>query len=181
METIHKDVFVFLQEHQDKAKSITDRFMEDAVDRNYNGIICISGVSGCGKSEIAHFVEQELYDRGVCSHIVNLDRYYKVHHSIREEWRKKTGTIGSDEIDWERVRDEIRKYENNTVRVLIVEGLYAARVSGLRFHIDCGIEEAEDFRKFRNKEPEGTKWRDYVVGEEYSDILSQVQKCDYVI
>lgn len=181
METLYKDVYIFLEEHKEKAHKIVDLFMTRTRKYGYNGICCISGVSGCGKSEIAHFVSQYLYDAGISSHIINLDKYYKIHHSIRNQHRRKSGLIGPDEINWKEVERELFKYDNNKIQVLILEGLYASKVEGIRFHIECSIEESEYFRKTRNKEPEDTDWRRFIVGEEYSKIMETVKDCDYRI
>ena len=85
---MHKDFFVFLPEHTSKACKIVDYFLEETVQNKYEGILGISGISGVGKSEIASEVHRLLYDKGICSYIINLDKYYRINADVRTAWRK---------------------------------------------------------------------------------------------
>ena len=178
---MHKDIFIFLKEHEEKAKKIVDKFLDETVNKNYQGILCISGISGVGKSEIAWWCSRLLYKQGISSHVINLDRFYKVCAENRQEWRKKNNYIGHEEIDWIRVDEEIDLYNNNEIQVLIFEGLYGNYISGIKFYIEGNIESSDEFRLMRGKENEKDAWRQYVVGEEYSDILNSLKYCTYKI
>jgi hypothetical protein len=178
---MHKDIFVYLQEHKDKAKNVVDFYLEETVSNKYEGILNICGISGTGKSEIAWFVSRELYKKGISSHVVNLDRFYKVNADVRNTWRKKTKIIGHEELDWDRIDKEIKMFCDNDTKVLIFEGLYAGYIDGVTFYIEGNIESTEEFRKIRGKEDEKDEWRQYVVGEEYSDILSNMYRYNYTI
>jgi hypothetical protein len=179
---MHKDIFLFLKEHEDKAQEIVDLFLEETVGNNYEGVVCISGISGCGKSEIAWWVARKLYKFGVSSYVINLDRYYKVNADVRNCHRKETGVIGHFEMDWDRIDKELKLFEVNETRVLIFEGLYANYVTGgINFGIEGNIESSDEFRLLRGKEDETNEWRKYVVGEEYADILRGRVYNDYTI
>ena len=182
---MHKDIFVFLPEHTKKARQIVDLFLENSrlnKDRQLEGILCISGISGVGKSEIASECHRLLYDNGISSYIVNMDKFYRVNADVREEWRKTRGYVGHDEMDWVKIENELFKFDNNDIQVLIIEGLYANYIDGgLRFYIEGNIESSDEFRKLRGKEDEDDAFRQFVVGEEYADILRSLQYCDYTI
>ena len=179
---MHKDIFVFLKEHTTKAKRIVDLFMEATVKDSYEGIIGISGISGTGKSEIASEVNRMFYEIGISSFVINMDKYYLVNAEVRNTWRKKKKYIGHKEIDWIRLDEDIRKFSNNNIKVLIVEGLYSNYIDGAyKFYIDGNIESTDEFRLLRGKEIETDEWRQYVVGEEYADILSNIHCCNHTI
>jgi len=38
---MHKDIFVYLQEHKDKAKNVVDFYLEETVSNKYEGILNI--------------------------------------------------------------------------------------------------------------------------------------------
>ena len=179
---MHKDILMFLDEHKEKAQRIVDLFLEDSVRYGYSGRIHISGISGTGKSEIAQLVHRKLYELGICSFVLNLDKFYKIPAERRKIWRKDTGIIGHEEYDWDAIEKELIIFDNNSIRVLIIEGLYAHYVEGgLSFYIEGNIESTDSFRRLRKKEPEESDWRQYVVGCEYADILANKHKCDHVI
>jgi len=179
---MHKDIFLFLDEHTVKAKKIVDLYLEDSVYKNYDGVIGISGISGTGKSEIASEVNRLLYENGISSFVINMDKFYKVDAKVRDEWRKIENYIGHREIDWDKINKEIKAFDNNAIRVLIIEGLYSNHISGaVKFYIEGNIKSTYDFRLLRGKEIETDKWRQYVVGEEYADILDSLQYCNYII
>ena len=169
---MHKDIFIFLPEHEQKAKKIFDIFLENKLSNNYEGIICIGGCSGTGKSEIAWFLARQLYKLGVSSHIVNMDRLYKVPAKDRDRVRKATGVIGVNEIDWDRIDDELKLFNENDTRVLIIEGLFAGYINGLRFLIKGDIKDTEEFRRLRGKEDELDSFRKEVVKKEYNDVMT---------
>ena len=178
---MHKDIFVYLQEHKDKAKKVVDLYLENTVANNYEGILNICGISGTGKSEIAWFVSRELYKKDISNHVVNLDRFYKVNADVRNTWRKKTRIIGHEELDWDRVDKEIKMFCDNDTKVLIFEGLYSGYIDGITFYIEGDIESTEEFRKLRGKEDEDDAFRKMVVEEEYADIVKNSYKYNFNI
>ena len=181
---MHNDTFLFLKEHKVKATHIVDHFVERAIEKTpitYDGIICIYGCSGTGKSEIAWNVSRILYKRGICSHIINLDRFYKIEAKDRNAWRKENDYVGHKEMDWDRVNAEINRWTSHCYKVLIFEGLYASHISGMRFFIEGTPESTKEFKKLRGKENEDDEWRKEVVRREYEDIMANISKTDYTI
>jgi hypothetical protein len=181
-EIMHKDILVFLDEHTTKARQVVDFYLEDTVGRNYEGIIGISGISGTGKSEVASECNRILYEIGISSFVINMDKYYRVNADVRNKWRKEECYIGHKEIDWYALDKEIKRFRDNKIKVLIVEGLYSNYITGaIKFYIEGNIESSDEFRLLRGKEIETDPWRQYVVGEEYADILESLQYCNYTI
>ena len=173
---------MFLPEHRTKAGLIVDLFLENRVRSGYYGVLNICGISGTGKTEIASDVHRELYLHGISSHIVNMDKFYRVNADVRNTWRKKTKTIGHEEMDWNKIEKELMIFDNNDIQVLIFEGLYAGYVEGgITFYIEGNIESTDEFRKLRGKEDEEDLWRQHVVAMEYSDILANSHNHDYKI
>jgi len=178
---MHKDIVIHLPEHEVKAKKIVDLFLEETIPSNYEGILNITGCSGTGKTEVAWFVSRQLYKLGISSHVVNLDRLYKVNAKVRNAWRRKTGIIGHEEMNWKRINEEILMFANNNTQVLIFEGLYSGYIDGITFYLKGSIQSTEEFRKLRGKEDEDDAFRKMVVEEELKDILSSVKEHDYKI
>ena len=178
---MHRDVFIFKKEHEERGQVILDKFLDETVDSDYTGVIGICGISGSGKSEVAWWVARKLYKLGISSHVINLDRYYKIPAKDRNAWRKENNYIGRKEMDWNRINDEVYKFGDNAIKVLIVEGLYAGYVNGITFFLEDTIEGTDQWRKLRGKEDEEDEFRQYVVGEEYADILSGMRLYDYKI
>ena len=178
---MHKDIVIHLPEHEVKAKKIVDLFLEETIPSNYEGILNITGCSGTGKTEVAWFVSRQLYKLGISSHVVNLDRLYKVNAKVRNDWRRKTGIIGHEEMNWKRINEEILMFANNNTQVLIFEGLYSGYIDGITFCIEGTIASTEEFRKLRGKENEEDAFRKIVVEEEYAEILKKADYYNYRI
>ena len=175
------DILKFTKEHEDKANKIVDLYLEVTLSNSYEGIICICGISGTGKSEIAWWVSRKLYKMGISSHKINLDRYYKTQVVEREQVREETDIIGHREMDWDKINEEINCFNHNDIRVLIFEGLYAGYINGITFFIDTDLEKAKKFRVERGKEREDTAWRKYVVKRENEEILRKKEDYLYII
>ena len=53
---MHRDVFIFKKEHEERGQVVVDKFLDETVSNDYTGVIGICGISGCGKSETAWWV-----------------------------------------------------------------------------------------------------------------------------
>jgi uridine kinase len=115
-------------------------------------IISISGESGSGKSEVAHYLAEILKETGKRAKIMHTDNYYRIPPQKRRQWREDNGiaNVGFDEYDWDYINSNILSYRTKTkaimpcldrltdqmdqlitdfrdVDVLILEGLYAIK------------------------------------------------------
>ncbi len=161
----------FKEEHKFKAQWIKDEYRNEKWEKG-NLIITIGGGPGTGKSEIAWWLARKLYRIGVCSHILSLDRFYKIPVCDRNKKRRITKIIGYKEMDWRRINKEICEFRNNLVKILIVEGLYSGYIKDvdLKVHLEGSMQDTYDFRKIRGKENPDSTWRKYVIRREYKSI-----------
>ncbi|MDD3859152.1 MAG: hypothetical protein PHW83_03060 [Bacteroidales bacterium] len=199
------DVLLIEQKHLSAAKKI----VEKALDINKNKIIiCISGESGSGKSELAHCIGKDLVKiHKIPTKIIHSDNYYKVHPHIRNQWRIDNGieNVGLGEIDWDRLNSNIDDFLNNRIskmpcidlvpddidelvtdfskiKILIVDGLYAinTNVSDLNVFIDLTYHETKKAQSLRGKEnSDELRWR--ILEQEHKTVLSLRHKTDIFI
>lgn len=146
-------------------------------------IVSICGFPGTGKSEIAWWLNRKLYRMNVSAHTMSLDRFYKEPVESRSRVRKETGCIGSEEMDWSRIEEELETFKNlNRISVLIVEGLYAGYVkhTNLSVYVDGDLDETYKIRKLRHKEDPDSDWRREVLKKECASISAMKHRADEV-
>ena len=161
------DVLVFLDKHFEAAKQIYCRMPEGTK------TICIGGISGCGKTEVAFILSKMLNDAEIWTRTLSLDQYYNVAPEDRRQWRKDTGAIGPEEINWELVCDRLRCEVLSHYDIIIVEGLYACGLKGeeiFKVSLRANSKEAEAFRIDRGKEDEHDPFRKIVVRKETKEV-----------
>jgi ABC-type dipeptide/oligopeptide/nickel transport system ATPase component len=176
---IMKDKLLFLDKQKPLAESIAITALE--IESNMPVIITISGLSGCGKSEIALLTADILNENNKHVKVLSLDSFYLPDH---EEHRKETGYVGKMEIDWVRLGNSVSNlYFSRAFSHIIVEGLYANYydTSDLRVFIDQGYKSSYGFRKERGKEDPDDEARKKVLRLEKEDVLPQKDKCDLIL
>ena len=169
-------------------------------------VVAVAGESGTGKSEVAHELRKQLKKDGYLVKIMHGDNYYKILPTIRIERRKKNGiqSVGEDEYDWEVLNKNIDDFRQDkesilpyydlftnqkdqlitnfdSIRILIVEGLYCLRTSAdLKVFIDSSYKDHLQAQVSRGKEPQ-TKFRTKVLQRESQVIQSHRSLADLFI
>ena len=146
-----KDCLLFKESQEEIASNIASAYKKD-VNIGNGLVVSIFGVAGTGKSEIAWWVARKLYGMNFSSHIIALDRFYKIPVLEREDTRRRTKIIGPDEMDWDRINEEIQFFKAlDRIDVLIIEGLYSGYVEGcnLRVYLEGDVKSTYSFRKER--------------------------------
>ena len=168
---------LFKEEHEVKAKKIMENLPEA------RQVICIAGISGSGKSEVAWWLARKLYRKNITSHIINLDRFYKVKVDDRTEHRIKTGVIGWQEMDWLKINQEVVNFHScyDSFDYLIVEGLYGGYVNSGCFKVFLDAEDTYEFRKLRGKENPDDNFRKFVLYQENYSVLKKKDEADLII
>jgi len=197
------DKILILDEHREKATIVFDKIKEINKDRIVLGI---SGISGTGKTEIAHVLRSLLYKEGIGSVIASMDDFYKTYWKERNDIRKRTGIIGLEEIEWDWIEHMIYRFRKvkstavirrinkytggleyiyfspKEVPTMIIEGLYSINADDLdlRVYLDGTIDGTEPFRMIRKKE-EQNEFRQHVLIEEEKVVISLKDKADIII
>ena len=165
------DRLVFKDEHEDKAKKVLENIV---LATEQPSVVCIFGVPGTGKSEIAHLLHPMLCDHGICSRIWSLDSYYKIQPDERNAHREKTDIIGVEEIDWARLKADRHNRRLGVWRgVDIIEGLYSPVIgcSDMNFFVQGTLNDTYEFRKDRAKENPDNNFREYVLAIEELEVM----------
>jgi len=177
-----KDNLLFKEIHETVAHDVVQAFRPGL--QTHNGIvIAVFGISGTGKSEVAWWIARKLYGKNISSHVIALDRFYKIPVHDREHHRRQTNIIGHEEMDFDRINKEIDKfYSLDKINVLILEGLYAGYVSrsNMRVYLAATIDSTYEFRKLRGKENPDSKWRQYVLQRECESVVKSRKAEDEV-
>ena len=143
--------------------------------------ISIGGLSGTGKTEIAHLLKDLLAKVGDTVKILSQDDFYLPGH---EERRKESiGYVGAEEIDWHRLERSIQNIINcRAYNILIVEGLYSILAStDYKVYINQNYKSSEAFRKKRGKENPDCEFRQQVLERERRDIERTSYKADIIL
>lgn len=171
-------------------------------------VVAIAGVSGSQKSETAQVLQELLWSRNkIRSKSIHVDDYYISTWQSRNKIRKRTGVIGKEEINWNKINkvigtfktnnrklyvQRIHKYlnaleysisPNRAIDVLIVEGLYALYAKDVDFgvYIDASLEDTYKFRKERAKENPDNKFRKIVLQKEANCVYQSKIRASIVI
>jgi uridine kinase len=171
-------------------------------------IVCIAGISGTGKTEIAHVLQSMLY-QGINKHtrIIHIDDYYYSSYLKRDQIRRRTGIIGKAEINWQKLDriacrfkanssklylQHIHKYlegiehvvsPGRKIDILIVEGLYALYLNQIDFgiYLDGEISDTQEFRIRRGKENPSSEFRQTILELERDDVHKSREVADLII
>ena len=176
-----KDKLVFTPYQQPLAKEIGQFVLKHD---KYPCVVCIGGLSGSGKTEIAELVHNELKVQGKYVKIISQDSYYCNDH---EKVRVKTGheSVGINEINWVCITNAIGNLKfSHVYDVVIFEGLYACSDkidANYKFYIDQSYEDSYFFRKLRKKEKPDDSNRKLVLIKEQEAIERTKQYADKVL
>ncbi len=176
MNVLHKDCFVFTQDHE----RIAQKAFIWAYD-NGEKTLGIFGKPGTGKSEVALITQRKFHEIGLPCHIMHLDRYYLTEPDEREIVRKNTGIIGPAEINITKVEADMKKFvSHGRFYLIIVEGLYASYF-GCNNYMYIDVSDTYAFRQMRGKENPDDEWRKYVVEKENAFIETDKHKADLIL
>jgi len=170
-------------------------------------IICISGESGSGKSELAHSIGKELVkSHNVPTKIIHSDNYYRTHPKIRNKWRVENGleNVGIGEIDWKTLVSNVKDFldskisqmpcvdlvpdevdmlttDFSKIKILIIDGLYAINLpADLSVFIDLTYHETKKAQSARGKEnSDELRWQ--ILEQEHKNVLSLKEKANIII
>jgi uridine kinase len=190
------DVLLISDKHREAAILIENEILK--INKN-KIVICISGESGSGKSELSHCIGKDLVKiHKIPTKILHSDNYYKIHPHIRNKWRQENGIdkVGLGEIDWDTLNGNVDDFLNNRiskmpcidlvpddldelitdfskVKILIVDGLYAVNtnVSDINIYIDLTYHETKKAQACRGKEnTDELRWK--ILEQEHQTVLS---------
>ena len=200
------DKLLFQKHHKLKARRIVSRLLSHYYRAGAKYVIALGGESGTGKTEITYYLRELLYDVGIRVQMISLDDYYRIKWSIRNKVREENQAkdVGSLEIDWElldraidvfksneseNVFRQLNKYiddyeytffDDNSVDILIVEGLYALDLAtaDLRIYLEGGYKETRCFRLERGKEVQSAL-RNKILDKEREAVIGTYDKADF--
>lgn len=199
------DVLLITEKHKSAATELIKEILRVNKDRI---IVCVSGESGSGKSELSHCIGKDLVKiHNIPTKIIHSDNYYKIHPHIRNKWRidNGIGSVGLDEIDWETLNGNVNDFINSSVskmpcidlvpddidelitdfskvKILIIDGLYSLAVDNadLRVYIDLTYHETKKAQSDRGKEnTDNLRWM--ILEQEHKAVLSLRDKTDVFI
>lgn len=199
------DVLLIENKHKSAAQIIVNEIIKINKEKV---IICVSGESGSGKSELSHCIGKELVKvYNIPVKILHSDNYYKIHPHVRNAWRIKQGieSVGLGEIDWLTLNSNVDDFLNDRiskmpcidlvpdeidelitdfskVKMLIVDGLYAQNInnSDLNVYIDLTYHETKKAQSTRGKEKsDELRWK--ILEQEHKAVLTLRPKTNIFI
>ena len=198
------DVLLITDKHKDAAKEIVEKIIH--LKKN-KAIICVSGESGSGKTELSHCIGKELVKNyKIPTKIIHSDNYYHIHPHIRNEWRVKNDleNVGMNEIDWKNLIKNVQDFINSKIsqmpcidlvpdevdmlttdfskiNVLIVDGLYAINLpADFSIFIDLTYHETKKAQAARGKEKtDELRWQ--ILEQEHKSVISLKEKANIII
>jgi uridine kinase len=199
------DVLLIADKHRSAATEIISKILETRKDRI---IVCISGESGSGKSELSHCIGKDLVKiHKIPTKIIHSDNYYRIHPHIRNKWRQENGieNVGLGELDWETLNRNVDEFLNasvsrmpcidlvpddtdelitdfSKVKILIVDGLYSIAIekADLRIYINLTYHETKKAQADRGKEnTDDLRWR--ILEQEHKTVISLRDKTDIFV
>ncbi len=198
------DILLITEKHKEAANTIVKQIL--TIDKS-KIIICISGESGSGKSELAHSIGKELVkSHNVPTKIIHSDNYYRTHPKIRNKWRVENGleNVGIGEIDWKTLVSNVKDFldskisqmpcvdlvpdevdmlttDFSKIKILIIDGLYAINLpADLSVFIDLTYHETKKAQSARGKEnSDELRWQ--ILEQEHKNVLSLKEKANIII
>jgi uridine kinase len=198
------DIVSITKKHEDAALTIYDRIITD---RSNKYIVTISGEVASGKCEISIALARLFKKEGVKCKILHMDDYYKVPPEDRTHWRQKHGieSIGYNEYDWNRVRQNIIDFKNGKkasvpsvdlitlqvdeiitdfagIDMLIINGLYSVMIkeANLRVFVELTYKETLE-QQIAEKKEELDEFRMKVLEREHEVVQSLKPEADFYI
>ena len=198
------DILLITDKHRAAAKEIVNEIIKL---NKSKVVICVSGESGSGKTELSHCIGKELVkNHNIPSKIIHSDNYYHIHPHIRNEWRVKNGieNVGINEINWKTLINNIQDFINSKIsqmpcvdlvpdevdmlttdfskiKVLIVDGLYAINLpADISIFIDLTYHETKKAQAERGKEKtDELRWQ--ILEQEHKNVISLKEKANIII
>ncbi|MDP3177658.1 MAG: zeta toxin family protein [Spirochaetaceae bacterium] len=204
------DIIILEEHHRKAARSIVAKIAERIENTPTRYAIAVSGESGSGKSETGKAIADELDAYGIKSVLLGQDDYFvlppKANDAKRRvdpDWlgphaevkmgvleqniidaRKGTTRIAKPLVDYDEDSVEEEKISLEGIKVVIVEGTYAALLK----HIDTRIFIARnrmdtlEHRQKRNRGKEvGDPFIEQVLATEHKIIAGHRQLADFII
>lgn len=136
------DLITATPQHESAARLILEKLIEKRFGlESEKMMITISGEVGSGKSTVSVVLARLLKKKNIRSKIIDLDDYYKIPPLERRQWRIKHGisSIGYDEYDWKKLRQNIADFYMNRTSVLPCVDLITGYVDELKTNFN-GVE-----------------------------------------
>jgi len=176
------DKLVFLPIHKERAKVISEKIL-NLIDLDSCFVVCIGGIAGTGKTEIATNLVEDLKGQyRVYPKLLSMDGFYSSLPFDRNKRRRETGIIGPEEINWICVNNSVSNLCNSRMyNVIVLEGLYALYYNDahLNVYIDSTIKDTEKFRHVRAKEKK-SKFREHVLKKENEAVCKTKPKAHLI-
>jgi uridine kinase len=199
------DILFINKNHVTAAKNIFEQHLEEKPLNKY--IITVTGEAQTGKSEIAYLLARLLAAEGKTAKVLNMDSYYRIPPTRRQEWRKKNGidSIGVEEYDWEKVNETVDAFKKSEevkvpyvdvitkkvdqlitdfkgIDVLILNGLYAiaCEKSDLNVFIELDYHDSIKEQK-KSKNEVLDEWRMKELEREHQVVQSLKDKGHYFV
>ena len=165
--------------HENAAALIIAKIINRIIENRQRHTIALAGESGCGKTETAKAICDELEKRGVAAIVLGQDNYFYLAPLANDAMRKNDpewlgphkevnltlldqnlldALKGADEIDVPHIdyhsNQETSKIINiKDVRVIIVEGTYTSLLKHVntKIFIDADYKDTFQYRKLRNR------------------------------
>lgn len=198
------DVLLIKDMHKSAANDIIKEILKIPSEKI---IICISGESGSGKSELAHCIGKELVKtHKIPTKIIHSDNYYRIHPHRRNQYRIENGIdkVGMNEIEWKIITKNIHDFLNNKksempcidlvpdeidilitdfskIKILIIDGLYAINLPcNLSIFIDLTYHETKKAQADRGKE-ETNELRWKILEQEHKVVQSLKERASIIV
>lgn len=202
------DLITVTPQHENAAKLILDKIIEKRFGlESEKMMITISGEVGSGKSTVSVVLARLLKKKNIRAKILDLDDYYKIPPLERKQWRIKHGinSIGYDEYDWVKLKQNIADfYMNRTsvlpcvdlitgyvdelktnfsdVEMLIINGLYSLKIehADLKVFIELTYDETRAAQQYSQKE-DLDDYRLQVMKREHEVVQSLKSHAEFYI
>ncbi len=200
------DLITISPKHVKAAELIYNKIKEEEEEKE-KYIITITGEVGTGKSTLSLVLAKMLKSDGIRVKIIDLDDYYKIPPLERKKWRKTHGMdqIGADELDWNRLHQNISDFKQNKksslpcidlitdyldeittdfkgVDVLVINGLYSVKCkeANLKVFIELTYEQTLSDQEYGGKEALDS-FRKEVLEQEHQVVQSLKNEADFYI
>lgn len=202
------DLITVTPQHENAAKLILEKITDLRLGfESEKMMITISGEVGSGKSTVSVVLARLLKKKNIRAKIIDLDDYYKIPPLERRRWRIKHGinSIGYDEYDWDKLKQNIADfYMNQTsvlpcvdlitgyvdelktnfsgVEMLIINGLYSLKIeqADVKVFIELTYDETRAAQQYSQKE-NLDDYRLKVLQREHEVVQSLKSHADFYI